>query len=124
MKSEIPYNKGDELIETLALAKRIKEIIEDKKGENTVIMDVQEISTITDYFIIASGASTPHLKALRDSLERTLKDEGIRCAHKSGTTESQWIVLDFITIVVHLFVPEIRDFYSLERLWSDAKIIT
>jgi len=114
---------GEELIEALELAQKIRKIIDEKKGENTVLMDVREISSVTDYFLISSGTSGPHLRALRDSVERTLKNEGIRCAHRAGSMDSQWIVLDYIDVVVHFFIPEIREYYSLERLWSDAVII-
>ncbi len=115
---------GEEVIEALELAQRVREIVSDKKGENTILMDVREISTVTDYMLISSGTSGPHLRALRDSVQRTLKDEGIRCAHRAGSMESQWIVLEFITVVVHFFVPEVRERYSLERLWSDAIIVS
>lgn len=87
-------------------------------------MDVDKISSITDYFVIASGTSAPHLKALGSEVERMLKkEEDIHCAHRSGTFESHWIVLDYFSVVVHLFLPEVREFYSLERLWSDAPTV-
>ncbi len=87
-------------------------------------MDVDKISSITDYFVIASGANGPHLKALGSEVERVLKkEEQIQCTHRSGTFESHWIVLDYFSVVVHVFLPEVREYYSLERLWSDAPTV-
>lgn len=87
-------------------------------------MDVSKISSITDYFVMVSGANPPHLKALGGEVERVLKKEKkIQTAHRSGTFESHWIVLDYFSVVVHIFLPEVREYYSLERLWSDAPTV-
>ena len=86
-------------------------------------MDVQKISGVTDYFVIVSGANAPHLKALGGEVERLLKKEKIHCSHRAGTFESHWIVLDYFSVVVHIFLPEVREYYSLERLWSDAPTV-
>lgn len=109
--------------ESIDLARTMGGILEEKKGENIVIMDVSQLSSITDYFVLVSGLNPPHLKALAGELERQLKKEGIRSAHRAGTLESQWIVLDFLNVVVHIFLPEIREYYSLERLWKDAPLL-
>ena len=118
-----PQRQREVQIDSLPLAKKIRDILADKKGENIVIMDVHEISSVTDLFVMVSGTSAPHLKALGSEVERRLKKEGIPCAHRAGTFESHWIVLDYFSVVVHIFLPEVREYYSLERLWSDAPTV-
>jgi ribosome-associated protein len=86
-----------------------------------VVLDLREISTFTDYFVICSGTSEPHLKAIAGELESRLKeDHGIRASAVDGFPASQWIVLDYMQVIVHVFHREKRAFYSLEDLWSDA----
>jgi ribosome-associated protein len=86
-----------------------------------VLLDVRDISTITDYFLIATGANTPHLKALFDEVQKVLKRDGATCFRKSGTPESGWLVADYVDAVIHLFLPDVRSYYALETLWNDAK---
>lgn len=95
--------------------------MDDKKGGNPVILDVRELSNVTDFFVIVHGNSTPHLKALAEEVHIQLKDQGIRNHRKSGTPESGWIVMDFVDVVVHIFSGDTRDYYALEQLWSDAE---
>ena len=85
-----------------------------------MILDVREKSGITDFFMIASGTSEPHLKALRDEIEERAREKGVRARGVDGFPMSQWVVLDFVDAVVHLFSRECREFYALERLWGDA----
>ncbi|MEY2481417.1 MAG: ribosome-associated protein [Verrucomicrobiota bacterium] len=86
-----------------------------------MVLDLREISTFTDYFVICSGTSEPHLKAIAGELESRLKeDHGIRASAVDGFPASQWIVLDYMQVIVHVFHREKRAFYSLEDLWSDA----
>jgi ribosome-associated protein len=93
----------------------------DKKAENIVVLDLREISTFTDFFVICSAGSEPQLKAIAGEIETRLKeDHQIRAAAVDGFPASQWIVLDYLQVVVHIFHREKRDFYSLEDLWGDA----
>lgn len=92
-----------------------------KKGEHVTVLDVTGISPVTDYYVIVSGNSTPHLKALAEEVEQVLDRNGVACYRRAGTPESGWIVEDYLDFVVHIFTPEMRDYYQLERLWSDAK---
>jgi ribosome-associated protein len=86
-----------------------------------VILDLRGISTFTDFFVICSGTSEPHLKAIAGEIEdRLKKDHGVRPESIDGFPASQWIVLDYIQVIVHVFHREKRDFYSLEDLWGDA----
>ena len=95
-----------------------------KKAQDLVLLDVRDVCTITDYFLLATGGNAPHLKALAEEVEVGLKKDGIRCTHRSGTPDSGWLVVDYFDVVIHLFSPEMRDYYDLERLWSDGKVVT
>ena len=89
------------------------------------MLDLREISTFTDYFVICSGTSEPHLKAIAGEIETRLReDEKIRPAAVDGFPASQWIVLDYLQVIVHVFHRDKREFYSLEDLWSDAPRLT
>lgn len=113
--------QGAWTIEPLALAKKAKKALLSKKGEEVVILDVRGLSSITDYYVIATGNNPPHIKALASELEHVLAQEGARRYRQNGTAESQWIVVDYLDAVVHVFSPQTRSYYALERLWGDAK---
>ena len=86
-----------------------------------MVLDLREISTFTDFFVICSGTSEPHLKAIASEIETKLReDHDLRPAAVDGFPASQWIVMDYLQVIVHVFHREKRDFYSLEDLWSDA----
>ncbi len=106
--------------DNVALAGAARAAAEAKKGIEPVILDVRELSSITDLFVIVTGTSAPHLKALEAEISRRLKEIGHRKHRTSGSPESGWVVLDFLGIVVHLFTPERRARYALEELWGDA----
>jgi ribosome-associated protein len=92
----------------------------DKKSFDILILDMSGVSLVTDYFIICSAHSTTQTKAIADNIEEKLEEEGIRPLHKEGYGEGRWILLDYGSCVVHIFVEEERQFYNLERLWGDA----
>lgn len=101
----------------------IQEVIsflDDRKAEDIVTLDLREHANIADYFIIATGANKPHLKALYDGLQRLFKDAGFKGFHKEGVPDSGWMIMDFQGIMVHIFERELREFYDLEKLWKDA----
>ena len=91
-----------------------------KQGEATVILDVRELLTITDYFVITSGTSDRQVTTLADEIVRTLKDNGVRPVREERDAQARWILLDFVDFVVHVFRQEERDYYRLENLWGDA----
>ena len=112
---------GGKQIDSDALATLCAELASDKKAEDIVVLDLRGISTFTDFFVICSGTSEPHLKAIAGEVETKLReDHGIRAAAIDGFPASQWIVLDYLQVIVHVFHREKRDFYSLEDLWGDA----
>jgi ribosome-associated protein len=100
---------------------KAREALAAKKGEDLAVLDVRDLSNVTDYYLIVTGNNSPHLKALATEVERTLKDVGSNCYRRAGSTESKWIVCDYIDFVVHIFSAEMRAYYALERLWNDAK---
>jgi ribosome-associated protein len=91
-----------------------------KKAESMLVLDLQGISGIADYFVICCGNSTTQIRTIADAVEGTLKAEGFRVFHREGLPESGWLLLDYGDVIVHIFLPETRDFYALERLWGDA----
>jgi ribosome-associated protein len=107
--------------EGLKLAKLCRTIAEDKKAINPVILDLRKVSSVADYFVICSVESEPQLKAIGNSLEKTLKDDyGIRPQAVDGFPKSQWIVVDYGDVMVHIFNAPTRAFYNIEALWGDA----
>jgi ribosome-associated protein len=84
---------------------------------------VRGLSGVTDYYLIATGTSSPHIKALADELHRALRQDRIHCFRRSGGPESGWMVADYVDAVVHILTPEARDYYGLEDLWSDGQTI-
>lgn len=98
-------------------------ILEDLKAEDLKVLNVGDVSSVTDYFVLATGTSAPHLRALAEELEVTLKDQSIKARRKAGTPGSGWVVMDFLDVVIHIMTPELREFYALEQLWNDAKTV-
>ncbi len=103
-----------------ALAHRIVEIASDKKGNDIVMLRTAELTTMADFFVICSGRSDRQVAALSGAIVDELRDEGIRPLGTEGRQSSRWVLLDFGTVIVHVFAPEEREFYGLERLWSQA----
>lgn len=102
------------------LAEIIKDALDNRKGKEIVVIDTSGKTIITDYFIIASGTSTTHLKGLADEVIFKLKEEGRECSHIEGYDTARWILLDYLDVVVHLFLEEEREYYNLERLWKEG----
>ena len=98
-------------------SKKIVGILEDKKGEDIQVFDVKGKSTLTDVIIVVSGNSGPHLKALAGAVQRAMKDIGDSGGRIAGDSESAWIVLDLYDVIVHVFLPEAREYYDIEALW-------
>ena len=95
----------------------------DKKALDVVVLDLRNTPAFTDFFVLCSGASQRQVKAIADAVEDTLRAAKVRAAHVEGYERADWILLDFFTFIVHVFTPQTREFYSLERLWGDAERI-
>jgi ribosome-associated protein len=107
----------------LDLARRIVELAEDKKAADIVLLDLDELTTLADAFVICSGGSERQISAIADGILEGLRDEGTRPIGREGTPESHWVLLDFGAVIVHVFTPPERDYYQLERHWSGAKTV-
>jgi ribosome-associated protein len=105
------------------LVKIVCQVLDDKKAGDLTVLDVSEQSSITDYLVLATATSEPHLRALRVELEKAFDANGVRLVGTEAPQESGWIVLDAFDVMVHLFLPSMRDRYGLERLWQDAKLV-
>ena len=108
-------------MESSELALRIARILHEKKAQNIVVLRVSQMTVITDYMVIASGRSALQVKALADDVDDALAEEGALLRAKEGQGEGRWIVLDYGSVLVHIFHPEDRQFYHLERLWEDGQ---
>ncbi len=106
------------------LAKTIGLLLAGKKAEDILILDVRKLTYLTDYFLIACGNSTIHLRTLRETLENKLAKERIYPFRKEGAFSSGWQVLDYGGVIVHLFLPEIYKFYHIDKLWQGARKVS
>ena len=95
----------------------------DKKATDVVVLDLRHTPAFTDFFVLCSGQNQRQVKAIADHVEETLRDAKLRAAHVEGYDRSEWILMDFFTFIVHIFAPNTREFYALERLWGDAERI-
>jgi len=100
-----------------------RDFIEDKKGENPIVLNVSKLTTIAHYFVITHGNSTPHVKAIADHLMISFKAQKMKIYHFEGLDSGEWVLLDFGAVLVHIFLRDKREFYSLESLWGDSKEI-
>lgn len=102
----------------------VVQIVEDKKGRDTILLDLQGISMVTDYFLIVTGNSTTQVKAITDNLSEKLPEQGLAVLRIEGLQEAKWVLVDCGDLVIHVMTPDQREFYNLERLWGDAKVVT
>lgn len=103
------------------LALLCRDLAYNKKADNVVVLDVRNVSSVTDFFVVASGSGEPHLRAVECEIRDRLREEhDIKPTHAEGTAACRWIVIDFFDVIVHLMHPEVREKYDLEGLWSDA----
>jgi ribosome-associated protein len=109
---------------SLELAQRAAAILLDRKGNDVVLLSLKGVSDMTDYFLIVSGTSDTHVRALGSAVLEDLKKEtGQMAHHVEGLQQGRWVLLDYVDFVVHVFHPTLRNFYQIERLWADADVI-
>lgn len=118
----MPVKKGS-AVEPHDLARTIALLAEEKKAADILVLDVSSLTTVTEAFVICTGGSEPQLAAITESVVSGMAEQGITPAHRHREAASHWIVLDYGSVIVHIFTPPERDFYKLEQLWSDAKVL-
>jgi len=108
-------------MEAKKLALLCRELADNKKAEDIVILNVREISSITDFFVLASASSEPHLRAISDEIRGRLREDyGLRPRAVDGRLQAAWVVLDYFDVIVHVMRTDVREHYNLEGLWGDA----
>lgn len=107
----------------LDLARRIVELAEDKKAADIVLLDLGDLTTLADAFVICSGGSERQISAIADGIAEGLRDESTKPIGREGTPESHWVLLDYGSVIVHVFTPPERDYYQLEKHWSGARVV-
>ena len=124
LESLTKRSKETKLSKNSKLYKTVIKAIQDKKGENIVVLDLRKIpEAVADFFIICEGTSTPQIRAIASEIEDKVKEaSGEGVFHKEGFQNLQWVLMDYVNIVIHIMMPEPRAFYSLEEMWSDATI--
>ena len=108
------------MLNSKELALKAAKILDEKGANDIEILEVAHLTSITDYFVIANGRNIQSVRSLAEDLEDKLTEEGIEPRRKEGERESQWIVQDYAHVIVHIFHPEERKYYNIERLWQDG----
>lgn len=115
---------GDEgARQALELGRRVVDLAEDKKASDIVLIHVGELTTLADYLVICSGGSERQLGAIADGIAQGLKEEGITAIGREGEPSAHWVLMDFGSVIVHVFAEPEREFYQLEKLWADAPML-
>ena len=104
------------------LAYKIAELGLEKKGKQIAVLNLDHLTTISDYFVIISADSDVQVKAISDHIQKKLAEENIKIYHQEGLQTLRWVLLDYVDVIVHIFRPDTREYYGLERLWGDAKM--
>ncbi len=110
-------------LESEKLARAIVDLVVEKMGEDVLLLDIRPVSIIADYFVVCSGTSERQVKAIHEHILAELKEMGVRPLHVEGTAVSGWKLMDYGSIVVHIFLPLTRHYYNLEQLWRSARIV-
>lgn len=110
-------------LEPAQIARLAVDVASDKKATDIVLLDIQDISSIADYFVICTGANPRQIRAVASAIDEKLSEQGLSALHREGTPDSGWLLLDYGDMIVHIFSPKEREYYRLERLWSNAKTV-
>lgn len=122
-KKQFQHAYSDDKLNTKKIVEVITEALLSKKGKDVAIMDVSELTTLTDFFVVCHGTSDVQVKALADAVEDEVKKKtGEKAWKKEGLQSRAWVILDYVNIVVHVMSKEKREYYGIERMWNDAKI--
>ena len=111
------------MLEEVERARRIVEVASEKQATDILLLDIREVSTFADFFVIMSADSQRQMEALVEEIAQEIKRQGVRLHHREGTSESGWLLLDCGDVIVHIFAPQERDYYRLEEVWSRARLL-
>jgi ribosome-associated protein len=111
------------LLDPAQMARAAADAASDKKASDVLLLDVREITTIADYFVICSGNNARQIQAIADAVDEALRAQGARPLNREGVADTGWLLLDFGDIIVHIFGPTEREYYRIERLWNEAKTV-
>jgi ribosome-associated protein len=111
------------LLDPAQLARAAADAASDKKASDVLLLDIREVTTVADYFVICSGNNPRQIQTIADTIDEELGKQGAALLHREGTAETGWILLDFGDVIVHIFGPKEREYYRIERLWSEAKTV-
>lgn len=103
------------------LARRIVDLLADRQAEDVLLLDIRQVASFADYFVIATAINNRQMRALVELVDTQLREEDIKPHHREGGINSGWILVDYGAIILHIFSPELRGYYALEELWKDAK---
>lgn len=107
-------------METKDIAQKIAAAANDKKAKDILLLNMEGLSPVTDFYVICSASNSTLVKAIADNIEDKLAEAGVHPTHKEGYADARWVLLDYGDVVAHVFLEEERDFYNLEQLWADA----
>lgn len=107
-------------METKDIAQKIAAAANDKKAKDILLLNMEGLSPVTDFYVICSASNSTLVKAITDNIEDKLAEAGVHPTHKEGYADARWVLLDYGDVVAHVFLEEERDFYNLEQLWADA----
>jgi len=111
------------LLDPAQLARAAADAASDKKASDVLLLDIREVTTVADYFVICSGNNPRQIQTIAGTIDEELGKQGAALLHREGTAETGWILLDFGDVIVHIFGPKEREYYRIERLWSEAKTV-
>src|SRR5580765_1417968 len=103
---------------------QVVDALVDRKAVDPVVLDLRGLTAACDYFVIVSGTSAAHVRGMAEHLVTALAPSGVEPHHVEGLAQGRWVLLDYVDFVVHVFHPELREFYQLERLWGDAEVVS
>lgn len=107
-------------METKEIAQKIAAAANEKKAKDILLLNMEGLSPVTDFYVVCSAGNSTLVKAIADNIEDKLAEAGVHPTHKEGYTDARWVLLDYGDVVAHVFLEEERDFYNLEQLWADA----